>query len=227
MGQALDDKRKKEIKNEATAAAVKAMYVAFHILNLKTETSSVVKMEDGNEYYIRFEKIDPNKKSMPEFQMLMQFILPSHEECEHAMQSGNATPLHQLIHEHEPAGNEDSNQFRTDLLALISFLNHTGNLKTQAAMAQLISRLPEDVTIVKDSDEEPSKWKILDGFHDMIDDTDHVQEDDESEVDFFLRVGRNAKPDLDLSNDGAAHVPDDNLDFGDDEDDEDDEEDEW
>ena len=46
----------------------------------------------------------------------------SHYECELIHDSGLANPLEEFIYSWEPAGDEDSNKFRQQLLELVNFL---------------------------------------------------------------------------------------------------------
>ncbi len=46
--------------------------------------------------------------------------LPQWDECREAIKSGGATALHTFIFDQEPAGVEDENRFRLQLLAVIN-----------------------------------------------------------------------------------------------------------
>jgi len=46
--------------------------------------------------------------------------LPSHKECQDAVEAGEDTALHKFIYDQEPAGREDEEEFRKGLLDVIN-----------------------------------------------------------------------------------------------------------
>jgi hypothetical protein len=51
--------------------------------------------------------------------------LPSYEQCEHAFREDEDTPLERFIYDYEPAGLEESKEWRVKLYAAINYLIET------------------------------------------------------------------------------------------------------
>ncbi len=84
----------------------------------------------------------------------MAIKIPTHEEATERVETNSASPLDVFVYENEPAGNEDSEKFRTELQNL---LNSIGRYYIEAGWNESRSSFAAEIGADMEEDEKPHR----------------------------------------------------------------------